>query len=56
MEVNRSILTHRADLPPSIDALRKVHSPWMLAASDKAEFAERELWNIGAVTIVLTRV
>jgi hypothetical protein len=32
-------LTHNGGSPPSFDALRKVHSSWMLAVSDRAGFA-----------------
>jgi hypothetical protein len=39
-------LTQSGGWPPSIDALRKAHLPWMLAVSDKARLAERTLWNI----------
>jgi hypothetical protein len=31
-------LTHAALLRPAIDALRNGHSPWILPASDKADF------------------
>ena len=51
---NRSFVTHNVTLPPSIDALREVYSLWMLAASDKAGFAERKLRNIDAAKILLT--
>jgi hypothetical protein len=40
----RQFLTRSGALPPSIDAVRKVH------------FAEQEIWNIGAVTIAITPV
>src|SRR5580693_8561495 len=41
-----SNLTHSGSRPPSIDALRKVHSPRMLAISDQSRFREREIWNV----------
>src|ERR1700674_5538143 len=41
-------LTHRVGSPRSIGALRKVHSPWMLTVSDRARFAELQLWNTRA--------
>jgi hypothetical protein len=36
-----SILTHTGPRLIANDALRKVYSPWMLAVSDRAGFAER---------------
>jgi hypothetical protein len=40
------LMTHTGPRLIANDALRKVHSPRMLAVSDRAGFAERELWNI----------
>jgi hypothetical protein len=40
-------VTHSGGSPPTIDALRKVHSPGMLAVSDKAGSPNRTLRNIG---------
>jgi hypothetical protein len=39
------LLTHSVGSPPSNEALRKAHSPLAFTASDKAGFAERQLWN-----------
>jgi hypothetical protein len=41
-----TLLTQSGGSPPSIDALRKDHSPWMLSVLDQAGFFEWDIWNI----------
>jgi hypothetical protein len=35
----------------AIGAVRKIHSTLIMAVSDQAGLAERELWNIGVVPV-----
>jgi hypothetical protein len=45
-------LTHSGDSPLSIDAVRKVRSPRMLAVSENAEFVERNVVECRAARVV----
>src|SRR6266581_729235 len=47
-------MTHSGGSPPSIDALRKVHSPGMLAVSDKRD-SRNEVSGISAVVADLSK-
>jgi hypothetical protein len=49
-------LTHTGPRLIANDALRKVHSPWMLAVSDRAGFAERQSGDLSDKNLLLRKI